>query len=963
MSIGLRNMWRRLRSVVMRCGWAFGLVLGLGLVAGASGQATLEPLAWPDLDLRIAGRVFAVAHQPDGGIVFGGTFSRVNGVPRGNLARLLPTGELDPDWDPTVFGSVLALAVDAEGHVYVGGNFSRIGGLDRFAIAKLSGTGAGEIDPDWTPSFASVVSAIVPAPDGSVYVGGSFGSANPLAHRSLARVSSEGIVDPMWKPRAEGWVRALALDANGDLYVGGSFETLGGLQRIGIGKVSGAGVGAVDPSWNPGLEGAVHALLLTQDDGILVGGTFGEIGGQPRSHLAKLDRHGQGDADPAWNGSTDGAVKSLALDASGRVHVGGDFARVNNVSRPHLARFDMAGSDQLDAHWNPAPNREVSAIAHSSTTGLAIGGEFSSLNSALRTGLAMLDEAGDLHPVPSDAEYQGVVLAMATQPNGGLIIGGDFVRADGLERRGLLRIAPEGTIDPEWDPAPDGFVYSLATFGNEFVFAAGEFPDSLGGASRHALKIAGQGTGVIDPTWTAGTDDVVEHVALDSAGDVYLAGEFRNVDGLARHGLAKLGGSGSGALLEWNPDPDGRIAALAIDGIESVFVAGAFSTFGGVPSPGIAKLSAQGSGTLDASWWPGPVSGIRVLELGEDDSLLVGGKFFQFAGEERYGVAKVSRRSGDVDPLWHPGTPGVVYAIEADGRGNVFLGGGFSWIGSVEQTALAKASAHGDGRVDASWRPDITGSVDTLATSPQGIVHAGGFLWGVSQLPRKSLVSYQSSYSLDYSSGGFGTIQGPASQTVFHGGDGAPVMAIPRLGFRFDAWSDGSTDNPRVEVEVTSAVDVAARFVARDDVADLRVSVTNDRDVLVEGEPVTYVVVVSNAGPNAVASVRVRGTVASALVNPVWRCLDGASGDPCSIPAQGTGAIDTIATLDVEEVIRFEVRAMVADSPDDIARYTSAVDAPDDMMELVPADNTASDSDTIVASRLHQNGFEPTVSP
>lgn len=90
-------------------------------------QPAPTPSPLPDLDLVVAGEVLAVARQPDGGVVFGGNFSQVGGVPRASIARLLPDGSLDSDWNPGANGPVQALVADAAGAVYAGGAFSVIG--------------------------------------------------------------------------------------------------------------------------------------------------------------------------------------------------------------------------------------------------------------------------------------------------------------------------------------------------------------------------------------------------------------------------------------------------------------------------------------------------------------------------------------------------------------------------------------------------------------------------------------------------------------------------------------------------------------------------------------------------------------------------------------------------------------------------------------------------------------------
>src|SRR5207248_2133096 len=85
------------------------------------------------------GDVNAIAIQPDGRIVIGGTFIAYNGFARGGAARVLSDGSLDPTFDSGVGtgGNVFALALQANGHIVVGGIFTSCNGVNRANIARL----------------------------------------------------------------------------------------------------------------------------------------------------------------------------------------------------------------------------------------------------------------------------------------------------------------------------------------------------------------------------------------------------------------------------------------------------------------------------------------------------------------------------------------------------------------------------------------------------------------------------------------------------------------------------------------------------------------------------------------------------------------------------------------------------------------------------------------------------------
>ncbi len=68
-------------------------------------------------------------------------------------------------------------------------------------------------------------------------------------------------------------------------------------------------------------------------------------------------------------------------------------------------------------------------------------------------------------------------------------------------------------------------------------------------------------------------------------------------------------------------------------------------------------------------------------------------------------------------------------------------------------------------------------------------------------------------YELKYTAGSNGSVSGNTHQKdVPCGSNGTPVSAVPATNYVFDKWSDGRTDNPRVDTNVTANVNVSAQF-------------------------------------------------------------------------------------------------------------------------------------------------------
>ena len=72
-------------------------------------------------------------------------------------------------------------------------------------------------------------------------------------------------------------------------------------------------------------------------------------------------------------------------------------------------------------------------------------------------------------------------------------------------------------------------------------------------------------------------------------------------------------------------------------------------------------------------------------------------------------------------------------------------------------------------------------------------------------------------FTLSYAAGNNGTISGSANQTVVAGGTGTAISAAPNSGYHFVSWSDGSTQNPRIDSNVQANLSVSASFTQNTD--------------------------------------------------------------------------------------------------------------------------------------------------
>ena len=126
---------------------------------------------------------------------------------------------------------------------------------------------------------------------------------------------------------------------------------------------------------------------------------------------------------------------------------------------------------------------------------------------------------------------------------------------------------------------------------------------------------------------------------------------------------------------------------------------------------------------------------------------------------------------------------------------------------------------------------------------------------------------------------------------------------------------------------------------------DLSVTKTDNDLSAQPGDAVTYIIVVTNAGPSAVVGAPFTDVAPASLVGVSWTCAASA-GSSCATSGSGN-AINTPVSLLPTGSATFTVNAAVAGSASGVIANTASIDAPSGVTETAPADNTATDTTSV----------------
>jgi hypothetical protein len=295
---------------------------------------------------KLNGRVYALAVSPGGRFLFvGGQFTAVGSHPRAGLAAFnLKNGKLSarvPNLG--ISGTVRGLAVSPMGRVYVAGSFGRVSGLPRQNLAKLVPKGGRYVlNRRWHPSAnRDVRKVVVSAATSRVIVGGDFTSMNGLRGQShIAALGPGGGRVLAWSNHPRSPILDLALCGR-NLYAaeGGPGGTslayaLGGRRKwfyMTDGNIQAVTCVSRRPVF--GMHGDFVAPRKNQ--------SLNEFGSSRRIQRHKLFMLTAAGDLMRWNpdcSSKAGVLGVWSLDGfKGNLYVGGDFTGIHGVAQQRFA--------------------------------------------------------------------------------------------------------------------------------------------------------------------------------------------------------------------------------------------------------------------------------------------------------------------------------------------------------------------------------------------------------------------------------------------------------------------------------------------------------------------------------------------------------------------------------------------------------------------------------------------------
>ncbi len=541
--------------------------------------------------------------------------------------------------------SIFTIAVNGT-DVYMGGDLDQAGGVAVSNIAKWD-TAAHR----WSALGSGINNRVyaIAAHGNDVYAGGYFTQAGGVAVSSLAHWNTttqtwSAVGGELTIPGFSPEVKAIAVAPNGDVYVGGSFTAAGGVTVNNIARWDGNSWHALS-SGTAGTSPDVNAIAINGSD-VYVGGDFTSAG----SCSCKYVAHWNGTAWSALGGGVSGfntTVYAIAISGT-NVYVGGKFDTViDPPSTPHAARnvaLWKAASSTWDTMGGGVDDPDVAALAVGSD-GVYVGGRFTDLADgtttvnrlALWTGSAW-ESLGTGGISPKIGVNSNLYALAYSAAENSIYLGGFFTKAGPwvLNHVGRWSIADADFYG--LGNSVDGPVYALEQIGSK-IYLGGIF-NSAGGIPVKSIAAwdlatktwSALGSGISGCSGLLFTCTTTVYALKRDGNKLLVGGNFTSA-----------GGNPASFVATWDPVAStwsslgtgvtctGLICTASVYALETTvgygnIVGGDFTIAGGNPANNIARWgsvwSSFGSGVTG-----GAVQALSYHKTSSDDTLYIGGAF------------------------------------------------------------------------------------------------------------------------------------------------------------------------------------------------------------------------------------------------------------------------------------------------------------------------------------------------
>ncbi|MES2837618.1 MAG: choice-of-anchor tandem repeat GloVer-containing protein [Bacteroidota bacterium] len=519
--------------------------------------------------------------------------------------------------------------------------------------------------------------------DEKILIGGIFTNYNGMGADCIGRINIDGSFDNSFNV-GKGFnstVNCIAIQSDGKILIGGSFTLYNGIvltNRIARLNID----GSIDSTFliGTGCNNTIYSIAIQADGKILIGGDFTIYNGITANRITRLNPNGTLDTTFTSGTKANGTINRIALQTDGKIIIGGNFTTYNGVTKNRIIRLDIDGNIDNSFSSGTGSNNVVNSIAIQFDGKILIGGSFTVYNSITKNRILRLNTDGSIdNTFTIGTGTNNSVSSIKIQADNKVIIIGNFTTYGGsYTGRGLCRLNSDGTKDNSYsnsDPSSTKNSVNILTSGKIIISGNEVF-------SRGYLKILNT-DGSADNTFhlgITGANDIVYTSAVQSDGKIIIGGDFTSYNGSSINKIARLNVNGSiDSTFTAGSAANNTIFSIVLQNDGKILIGGNFTTFNGTNTNRICRLNPNGS--IDNTFLIGTGANdtVRSILVQNDGKILIAGKFNGYNGIAARGITRLNN-DGTIDNTFDVGSSSNynIYSIVMQANGKVIVGGNFS---------------------------------------------------------------------------------------------------------------------------------------------------------------------------------------------------------------------------------------------------------------------------------------------
>ncbi|TGD58700.1 T9SS type A sorting domain-containing protein [Flavobacterium humi] len=587
-------------------------------------------------------------------------------------------------------------------------------------------------------------------------------------------------------------VFAVSVLSDDKILVGGNFSRYNSILTNTAGILRLNPDGSKDTTFNTPYDylRTVYAIGVQNDGKIIVGGGFLNYSSTiARSRIARLNADGSLDNSFTIGMGFNDIVKTIVVQADGKVIVGGDFTSYNGVAANRIIRLNADGSIDTSFTVGTGFDQTVEKIHLQSDGKLLLCGPFTMYDGVSAVKLVRLEAngardttfsigTGFLYSTPT-AIVNSVVCNLAIQPDNKIVVVGTFSTFNNTAVNNIARLNADGSLDPGFNSGT-GFtavplqipkVNEIIIQDNGKIVVCGGYFNSYNDFATEKNMIRINPDGTIDPSfdltysYRGNADKKIP--ALQSDGKIIIGGDFVSFDSYPHKHIARINPDGfvdptfgasagfDGSVEDTFEQPDGKL-----------LVCGSFGSYNKTTAKTVARLNANGS--LDTTFSSGIGFNDWVFKVitQTDGKILVCGAFTKYNTTNSNRIIRLNP-DGLVDASFNVGTGFATasflndIAVQTDGK--IIVAGALLSYNGTTLNHIVRLNS--DGSIDPTFNVGTGFNKTTYAIKiqPDGKILIGGLFTTYNGSPSKGIIRLNNDGTKDVS---FNTGTGFANSSV-----------------------------------------------------------------------------------------------------------------------------------------------------------------------------------------------------